>query len=77
MIKSEYICGRRANREAFEVAREGGKCFVVTSFTTRDGRRMYADATFIGHRENYYPGSRKDTKGQKRYRVIVTPKQGK
>jgi hypothetical protein len=38
---------------------------------------MYADATFVGHRENYYPGSRKDTKGQKRYRVIVTPKQRK
>lgn len=73
MTRSEYVCGRTANANAFNLANSKGGCFVVTSFTTCDGRRMYADATYIGRRENY-PGAPPYVGGQKRYRVIVTPK---
>ena len=74
MTRSEYVCGRTANANAFKLANSKGGCFVVTSFTTRDGRRMYADATYIGRREDYL-GAPLYVAGQHRYRVIVTPKQ--
>lgn len=71
---SEFVCGRKSNRKAFDIAQKKNGCFVVTSFTTYYGKRMYADATYIGKRKNY-PGTDKHRKGQHRYRVIVTPKQ--
>lgn len=71
---SEFVCGRKSNRKAFDIAQKKNGCFVVTSFTTYYGKRMYADATYIGKRKNY-PGTDEHRKGQHRYRVIVTPKQ--
>ena len=71
--RSEFITGRTANKRAFQIAAEGRKCFVVGAFTTRDGRTMYADTTYIGRREEYHGAHRTGCL----YRVIVTPKQPK
>lgn len=76
MKRSEYITGRKMNKAAFKVAKELGRCFVVTAYTIFRGDTFYADWCYVGPRKDY-PGAQARRKGGGLYRVIVTPKRGK
>lgn len=77
MRASEFITGRRANKEAFRKAKamQNG-CFVVGAFTVNSGLRgeatFYSDASFVGTRKR--ADTRPLLKTKCRYRIIVTPK---
>lgn len=77
--RSQTILGRMSNRVAWSVAKrhnEQGQtfCFTALAYDTTDGRKMYADRTYVGPRDRYKPKQRKQLgDGRMRYNVIVTP----